>query len=165
MAKTGSTALNDTNERWIFVVRVLDQPGTMTAAAAVFSNRGISLEGILGSGIGSTTVGDGRLILSFCATLKKQALLYRALERLPSVFKVDAYAYEDERLRAIAIAKLTLTGKLPQDDDRYSVETLAQNGAERMVMLKGTPPAVEGAIAQFRQQNQLNDVVMSYIAI
>lgn len=157
---TGETA-----QRWIFVVRVLDKPGTLTAAAAVFSNRGVSLESILGSGIGATAIEDGRLILNFQATASKQALLHRALERLPYIFRVDAYAYNDPRLRAIAIAKLSPSTKLLNDDDSYSVETIAQTGSERTVMFNGTPPAVEGAIAQFRAQDQLNDVVLSYIAI
>ena len=153
------------NQRWIFVVRVMDKPGTLTAAAAVFSNRGISLEGILGSGIGATAIEDGRLILNFRATAAKQNLLRRALERLPDVFQVDAYTYEDNRLRAIAVAKLPLTTKTLNDDDSYTIETIAQTKTERMVMLNGTPLAVESAIAQFRQQNQLKDVVLSYIAI
>jgi len=42
---------SDAQQRWVFVVRALNRPGTVTAAAAVFSNRGVSLEGILGSGI------------------------------------------------------------------------------------------------------------------
>ncbi|WP_121967765.1 hypothetical protein [Leptolyngbya sp. BC1307] len=159
------TVPSETARRWIFVVRVLDKPGTLTAAAAVFSNRGVSLESILGSGIGATAIEDGRLILNFQATAPKQALLHRALERLPYTFRVDAYAYDDPKLRAIAIARLSTSTKLLSDDDSYSVETIAQNGSERTVMFNGTPLAVEAAIAQFRQHNQLNDVVMSYIAI
>ena len=154
----------DTNQRWVFVARVLDKPGTLTEAAAVFSNRGVSLEGILGSGIGATAPGDGRLILSFQATAKKKALLHRALERTPSIFRVDAYPYDDRRLRAIAIAKLSPTAKILKDDDGYSIETISQTSTERIIILNGAPPALESAIAQFRQQNQLKDVVMSYIA-
>lgn len=153
------------NQRWVFVVRVTDKPGTLTAAAAVFSNRGVSLEGILGSGIGATAIEEGRLIVNFRATAAKQDLLRRALERLPDVFRVDAYAHDDNRLRAIAIAKLPLTTKTLNDDDSYTIETVAQTKTERVVMLNGTPPAVESAIAQFRQQNQLKDVVLTYIAI
>ncbi len=153
------------NQRWIFVVRALDRPGTLTAAAAVFSNRGVSLEGILGSGIAPNTVEDGRLIVSFQATEPKQALLRKALERLSSVFQVDAYSYEDERLRAIAVAKLGQNVKLAHDDDDYFVETIAQTEGDRMVMLTGTPLAVDNAIAQFREQGVLKDVVMTYIAI
>jgi acetolactate synthase small subunit len=153
------------NQRWIFVVRALDRPGTLTAAAAVFSNRGVSLEGILGSGIAPNTVEDGRLIFSFRATESKQALLKKALARLSSVFQVDAYPYEDERLRAIAVAKLSQKVKLANDDDDYFVETIAQTECDRMVMLTGTPPAVDNAIDQFRDQGHLKDVVMTYIAV
>ncbi len=153
------------NQRWVFVVRVLDKPGMLTAAAAVFSNRGVSIEGILGSGIDSTTIENGRLIINFRATQPKQSLLHRALERLPDVFRVDAYAYDDQRLRAIAIAKLSLSPKLLNDDDSYAIETIVQTKTERVVMLNGSPPALESALMQFRQQNQLKDVVMAYIAI
>lgn len=153
------------NQRWVFVVRALDKPGTLTAAAAVFSNRGISLEGVLGSGIAPTTVEDGRLIFSFQATEAKQALLKKALERLPSVFQVDVYCDDDEHLRAIAIARLSLQGKLANDDDGYSVETIAQTETERLVMLTGVPLAVEAVLEEFRQQGVLLDVVMSYIAV
>ena len=152
------------NQRWVFVVQALDRPGTLTAAAAVFSNRGVSLEGILGSGIAPTTVEEGRVILSFRATAQKQKLLHRALERLSSIFQVTVYTDDDERLRAIAVAKLQLDTAVTHNDD-YFVETIAQTDTERMVMLTGTPLAVETALAQFRQQNQLTDVVMSYIAV
>ncbi|MEM6714635.1 MAG: hypothetical protein AAF622_06145, partial [Cyanobacteria bacterium P01_C01_bin.147] len=96
-------------QRWVFVVRALDKPGTLTATAAAFSNRGVSLESILASGIAPTTLEDGRLILIFRATSEKKALLQRTLERLSIIFQVDAYTYEDERLRAIAVAKLSPT--------------------------------------------------------
>ncbi|NER82084.1 MAG: hypothetical protein F6K42_21495 [Leptolyngbya sp. SIO1D8] len=152
------------DQRWVFVVQALNRPGTLTAAAAVFSNRGVSLEGILGSGIAPTTVEDGRLIFSFRATEHKQKLLQRALERLSSIFHVAVYTDEDERLRAIAVAKLGIdTPMVP--DENYFLETISQTDTERMVMLTGTPLAVEAALAQFRQQNQLADVVMSYIAV
>lgn len=163
--QTNNQANERVTQRWVFVVRVLDKPGMLTAAAAVFSNRGVSIEGILGSGIGSTTIENGRLIINFRATQPKQSLLHRALERLPDVFRVDAYAYEDQRLRAIAIAKLSLGPKNLNDDDSYAIETIVQTSTERVVMLNGSPPALESALTQFRQKNQLNDVVMAYIAI
>ncbi|PSN10511.1 hypothetical protein C7271_25940 [filamentous cyanobacterium CCP5] len=152
-------------QRWVFVVRALDKPGTLTAAAAVFSNRGVSLEGILGSGIDPTTDTDGRLIFNFQATEAKQALLKKALERLSSVFDVDAFTYDDERLRAIAVAKISAQAKVAKDDEGYALETIAQTPGERIIMLTGKAPAVEAAVAQFRDQQHLKDVVMSYIAI
>lgn len=152
------------DQRWVFVVRALDKPGTLTATAAVFSNRGVSLEGILASGIAPTTLEDGRIILIFRATPEKKALLQRTLERLSIIFRVDAYTYDDERLRAIAVAKLERAVTIVADD-HLSVETIAQTEAGHIVMLTGTPPTVETAISELRHQDNLKDVVMSYITV
>ena len=150
-------------QRWVFVVRALDRPGTLTATAAVFSNRGVSLESILASGIAPTTLENGRLILIFRATAAKQALLQRTLERLSIIFQVDAYTYDDERLRAIAVAKLSSAAIAPTAD--YSVETIATTASGRIVMLTGAPAVIETAISQLRKQDSLQDVVVSYITV
>lgn len=150
--------------RWMFVIRALNHPGTLTAAAAVFSNRGVSLEGFLGSGVDTTTVADGRLLFSFRATQAKQDLLKRSLERLPSIFQVDAYPYDDERLRAIAIAKLTLDAQV-EASERLHVETILCTADSQLLLLSGETGVVESAIAHLRQQQQLKDVVMSAITV
>ncbi|MGB3670711.1 MAG: hypothetical protein WA984_11400 [Phormidesmis sp.] len=150
--------------RWMFVIRALNHPGTLTAAAAVFSNRGVSLEGFLGSGVDTTTVADGRLLFSFRATQAKQDLLKRSLERLPSIFQVDAYPYNDERLRAIAIAKLTLDAQV-EATERLHVEIILYTEDSRLLLLSGETGVVESAIARLRQQQQLKDVVMSAITV
>ncbi|MEL6383453.1 MAG: hypothetical protein AAFQ89_13565 [Cyanobacteria bacterium J06626_18] len=152
------------NQRWVFVVQALDKPGTLTAAAAVFSNRGVSLEGILGSGIAPMTTEGGRLVISFRATEHKQKLLRRALERLSSIFHVAVYTNDDERIRAIAVAKLGPSIAIASAEN-YRIETILQTDTERMVMLTGTPSNVDAALDNFRQQQQLLDVVTSYIAV
>ncbi len=153
------------DRRWVFVVRALNKPGTVTAAAAVFSNRGVSLEGILGSGIDAASVDDGRLLFSFRASEQKQALLKRSLERLPHIFQVAAYPYEDKRLRAIAVAKLTPEARMSHDAEELYVETISRSETSSLLLLSGGTQAVEEAIAHFRQKQQLKDVVMSAITV
>lgn len=152
------------NQRWVFVVRALDKPGTLTATAAAFSNRGVSLESILASGIAPTTLENGRLILIFRATPEKKDLLQRTLERLSIIFRVDAYTYDDERLRAIAVAKLDRAVTIAAND-HLSVEKIAQTESGHIVMLTGRPPVVETAISELRAQGDLQDVVISYITV
>jgi acetolactate synthase small subunit len=154
-----------TSRRWVFVVRALNKPGTLTAAAAVFSNRGVSLEGILGSGIDTTTTEDGRMLFSFRATQPKQDLLKRSLERLPSIFKVAVYPYEDPRLRAIAVAKVIPKACINPDSEDLYVETISRSETSLLLLLSGGTIAVEDAIALLRQQQQLKDVVMSAITV
>ena len=151
------------HRRWIFVAQALNRPGTITAAASVFSNRGVSLEGVLGSAIDTTTVEDGRLLLSFRATAAKKDLLLRSLQRLPSISQVTAYAYEDSRLRAVAVAKIKSTAQIDYNLNALYTEVILKEKDAILLLLSGGTKAVEDAIAHFRKQEQLQDVVMSTI--
>ena len=152
------------SQRWVFVVKALDQPGTLTAAAFVFSNRGISLEAILGSGITSTALEEGRLILSFRATERKKEMLLRALERLSSVLQVTSYLYDDPKLRTIAIAKVSSLEDISFDTEAVQVETIATPDSLRL-LLTGSTLAVEQVIQTLRQTEVLQDLVTATIAL
>jgi len=152
-------------QRWVFVVRAIDQPGTLTAAASVFSNRGISLEAILGSGIASTAIEEGRLILSFRATKRKKEMLLRALERLSSVLQVTDYSYDDPRLRTIAIAKVSNLENIWLDSEVIQVETIATSPDGLRLLLTGNTLAVEQGIQMLRQEGVLLDLVTAVITL
>lgn len=156
--------INSSHQRWIFVAQATNKPGTITAAAAVFSNRGVSLEGILGSAI-NTTAEEGRLLLSFRANKEKKDLLLRSLQRLPSIAEVAAYAYEDTRLRAVAVAKVSLKAQIDHNLNALYTEVILKEKDTLLLLLSGGTEAVEDAIAHFRKQNQLQDVVMSTITV
>ena len=158
-------------ERWVFVVRALDKPGTLTATAAVFSHRGVSLEAILGSGIASTTTEDGRLILTFRATAQKQAMLLRSLERLATVMQVSVYTYDDPLLRAIAVVKLSDANAVDLSALPLNIEPIGTDRQDTdqdktaQLLITGNPPSVDRAIAKLRDQGVLKDIVMATIAI
>ncbi|MBI4785022.1 MAG: hypothetical protein HY785_27520 [Oscillatoriophycideae cyanobacterium NC_groundwater_1537_Pr4_S-0.65um_50_18] len=152
-------------QRWVFVVKALDQPGTLTAAASVFSNRGISLEAVLGSGIASTVIEEGRLILSFRATERKQDMLLRALERLSSVLQVTSYLYDDPRLRTIAIAKVSSLQDISFDPDLIQMETIATSPNSLRLLLTGSTLAVEQVVQTLRQASVLLDLVTATITL
>lgn len=152
-----------TEQRWVFVVKSLDQPGALTAATAIFSNRGISLEAILGSGIAATSAEDARIILSFRATERRKKMLLRVLERLSTVLAVNTYAYDDPQLRAIAVAKvLHLVGI---DLESVISETISQTETGQTLLFTGSALAVEALIKQLRQQSLLIDIVTTAITV
>lgn len=150
-------------QRWVFVVKSLDRPGVLTAAASVFSNRGVSLEAVLGSGIASTRAEDARFILSFRATERKKEMLLRVLERLSAVIQVDAYLYDDPRLRSIAVAKVSSLAGI--DLDTIVTESISESAEAQTLLLTGTTVAIEQFVEDLRQKNQLIDVVITVIAI
>jgi acetolactate synthase small subunit len=150
-------------QRWVLIVKSLNRPGVLAAAASVFSNRGVSLETVLGSGIASTRTEDARFILGFRATERKQKMLLRALERLSTVLEINAYSYNDPNLRTIAVAKVSQLDGI--DLSTVATETISQTDQERMLLLTGSVTAVEQLIEQLRQQNLLLDVVITTITV
>jgi acetolactate synthase small subunit len=154
-----------TEQRWVFVVKCLDRPGSLTAAASVFSNRGVSLEAILSSGIAATSIEAGRLILSFRATERKKEMLMRALGRLSSVSQVDHYLYDDPALRSIALAKVSSSSAIEFSSDLVQAETISETAESTMLLLTGNPVAVESMIETLRQRSFLLDLVTAAIAI
>jgi acetolactate synthase small subunit len=152
-------------QRWVFVVRVQDKPGALTSTASVFSNRGVSLEGVLGSGIAATTEEDGRLVFSFRATERKKIMLQRALERLSKVLGVESYAYDDPQLRAIAVARLTTQDGVKLDGADLQVDTIASQPEEVTLLLTGNAERLTHTLEDLRQRDVLKDVVVAAIAI
>ena len=152
-------------QRWVFVVKCLDRPGVLTAAASVFSNRGVSLEAILSSGMAATLIETGRLILSFRATDRKKEMLLRALGRLSSVLQVDHYLYDDPALQSIALAKVSSPAAIGFSADLVQVETISETAEGTLLLLTGNPVAVEGVLQTLRQQSLLLDLVTAAIAI
>lgn len=153
-----------TEPRWVFVVKALDKSGVLTATASIFSNRGVSLEAILGSGIAATTTEDARLILSFRSSERKQEMLLRALGRLSAVLSVDVYAYDDPRLRAIAVAKLTTSEVLNDFSSPVQQEVISETQDSITLLLTGSTSNVERLITHLRTKSVLLDVVVAAIA-
>ncbi|MBD3885528.1 hypothetical protein IFO70_27810 [Phormidium tenue FACHB-886] len=152
-------------QRWVFVVKCLDKPGVLTAAASVFSNRGISLEAVLGSGIAATSIETGRLILSFHATQRKKEMLLSALTRLSGVLQVSDYPFDDPTLRSIAIAKVSNSQTVELNLDLIQTETISETAEGRLLLLTGSTAAVESVIETLRQRSMLLDLVTAAIAI
>jgi acetolactate synthase small subunit len=151
-------------ERWVFVIKAQDKPGALTAAAGVFSNRGVSLETILGSGITLAGTDGGRIVLSFRATEYKKDMLLRVLERLSAVQQVNCYIYSSPELRAIAVVRVSGTDTAWETSD-VQTEIVSQSEDSRTMLLTGVTPAVEQVIETLREHNALLDVAMSVMAV
>ena len=154
-------------QRWVFVVKCLDQSGALSAVASVFANRGVSLEAILGSGIASirsdSRSEDGRLLLSFRATERRKDMLRRVLERLSAILQVEAYPYDDPQLRAIAVIKVRHLEQI--DLSPVLAETISQTPEAQTLLLTGPTVAMEALVQQLRQQELLIDLVMATVTV
>ncbi len=152
-------------QRWVFVIKAQDKPGALTAAASVFSTRGVSLDTIAGGQMTGTGVDGGRIVLSFRATQRKQDMLLRVVERLSAVLQVDCYPYSSPELRAIAIVQVSTAADPDWETIDVQTEIISENNDSRRMLLTGSTSAVEQRVEMLREQNALLDVAMSVMAV
>lgn len=154
------------DNRWVFVIKVHDKPGTLTAIASVFSSRGVSVETTMGS---SSAVAPlevpSTIVLSFRATERKKEHLMRTIARLQQVIHVEAYPYHARELRAIAVARLAATEHLDDLPHGVQAENISETADTKTVLLAGATQAVEKTLLQLRERGSLHDVVTTVMAV
>lgn len=151
-------------ERWVFVLKVQDAPGALTAISSVFSSRGVSLEIILGNGLALGEEGGGIIVLSFHATAKKRETLHRTVARLAKVVEVQDYPFAAPQLRALAIARVSTPG-LNLSAIQAHAETLTETAEEATILLSGDAQCVDEALRTLRAEKTLIDAVLSVMTV
>lgn len=154
-------------QRWVFAIKAQDKPGALTATAGVFSNRGISLETTLCSGmtLASRDRDGGRIVLSFRATQRRKDMLLRTVERLSAVLQVDCYPYSSPQIRAIAVVRVSSTAGSDGETPDVQAEIISEGNESQTMLLSGSTLAVEQFVETLRERNVLLDVTMSVMAV
>jgi predicted amino acid-binding ACT domain protein len=125
-----------TGQSWVVLVRGTDQPGTLTALTSVFSTRGVSFESLA---TGAVDGDVGTIAVTFHASLRRQQLIVRTVERLSVIRSVEVRAASDPAVRAAGVVQMpdgvAFTPPTPADV-RWSGDARA-----------GQPVLVEGSLA------------------
>ncbi|MGQ9789423.1 MAG: hypothetical protein ACUVR7_02010 [Armatimonadota bacterium] len=153
------------DEHWVFVIKVQDKPGALTAIASVFSSRGVSLDTTLGSSTNTSAEMGSTIVLSFRATERKKETLFRTLQRLHQVLQVQAYPYSARELRAIAIARIAPEEKTDFSAKQVQTEIISERGDSKTVLLTGSTQAVDKVVQSLRERGSLQDVVTTVMAV
>lgn len=148
------------DDHWVFVIKVQDKPGALTAIASVFSSRGVSLDTTLGSSANTSTI-----VLSFRATERKKETLFRTLQRLHQVQEVQAYPYNARELRAIAIARITPDTQTDFSPKQVQTEIISERGDSKTILLTGSTQAVDKVVQSLRERGSLLEVVTTVMAV
>lgn len=153
------------SRRWIFVIRLWDRPGALAAMASVFSDRGISLESIVGHGA-AVESGKGIIVVSFTATDRKKQMALRALERLSRVISVSEYTYESPNLRKTALVHLRrgFPANLLKSQGVVS-ELIGSDSENEIFLLAGLPATLDEVLERLEESKVLVDSVYSVIAL
>ena len=154
--------------KWIFLLKLRNRAGVLLALTSLFADRGVSIESLTahaGSGPGTPF---GTAILTFAAPAAKKDHLARLLGRLAAVQEVTEYRYEDaEHARKSALARLALS---PADlaavlPPAVLCDIVSSGDGPTLALLLGTPPLLDGILAELQAQGALLEVDSTVIVV
>ena len=158
----------DTEEKkhWVFRVHVADRAGALTSIASAFSNRGISIDTVVGHGHVLTSSRDGTVVVTFwCSESEKDAIV-RIVRRLSKVIALDEHPYESTSLRKSALIRVTrrLTpGDVAGRETFLTCELVSSSPDVFNYFVAGSPSELDPIIEKFIEQGILSDVVYSVL--
>jgi hypothetical protein len=159
-------AENQEKKHWVFRVGVADRAGALTSIASAFSNRGVSIETVVGHGTAYTGAPGGAVVATFwCSEAEKDAIV-RVVGRLSKVTSLEEHPYESQSLRKSALVRVTRRLAPPEVAGREAFLTCELMREERgtyTYFLAGSPSELDPVLARFVEQGILTDIVYSVI--
>jgi hypothetical protein len=159
-------AENREKKHWVFRVGVADRAGALTSIASAFSNRGISIETVVGHGTAYPGAPGGAVVATFwCSEAEKDAIV-RVVGRLSKVTSLEEHPYESESLRKSALVRVTRRLTPPDVAGReafLTCELMREARGTSTYFLAGSPSELDAVLARFVEQGILTDIVYSVI--
>ena len=158
---------NDAEKKhWVFRVGVADRAGALTSIASAFSNRGISIETVVGHGSAYPGAPGGAVVVTFWCSQEEKREIVRVVERLSKVVSLEEHAYESEALRKSALVRVSRRLAPPDVAGREAFLTCELMQEKRGVFtyfLAGSPSELDRVLARFVEEGILSDIVFSVI--
>ncbi|MCX5655688.1 MAG: hypothetical protein NTY65_13700 [Planctomycetota bacterium] len=153
-------------KHWVFRVGVADRAGALTSIASAFSNRGISIETVVGHGTAFPGGPGGAVVTTFWCTEDEKNEIVRVVSRLSKVTSLEEHPYESESLRKSALARVTRRLAPPDVAGRETFLTCELVREERGVytyFLAGSPSELDPVLARLAKEGVMKDIVYSVI--
>ncbi len=159
---------NEQKKHWVFRVHLADRAGALTSIASAFSNRGISIDTVIGHGAAHTTSHDGTVIVTFWCTQSEKDAIVRIVRRLSKITGLEEHPYESEILRKSAL--IHVSRKLtPRDvagrETFLTCELIREDDGVYMYFLAGSPNELDPILKRFMDQDILADIVYSVVGL
>ncbi len=155
-------------KHWVFRVGLADRAGALTSIASAFSNRGISIDTVVGHGAAYTTTHDGTVVVTFWCTEAEKDEIVRVVKRLSKVTTLEEHPYDSENLRKSAL--LHTTRRLtPRDvagrETFLTCELMKQERGVYTYFVAGSPSELDPILSRFAEEGILQDVVYSVVGL
>jgi hypothetical protein len=151
---------------WVFRVGVADRAGALTSIASAFSNRGTSIETVVGHGTAFPGVAGGAVLVTFWCTEAEKDEIVRVVKRLSKVTSLEEHPYESEDLRKSAMVRVTRR-LVPSDvagREAFIVcDLMQEKRGVYTYFLAGSPSELDPILARLVEKKVLTDIVYSVI--
>jgi hypothetical protein len=151
---------------FVFRVRVADRAGALTSIASSFSNRGISVDTVVGHSHYLTNSDEGTVVVTFRCTEEEKDTIARVLRRLSKVTSLTEHPYECKSLRKSAVVHVSrrLTpGDVVGKQMFLTCEPIQQSENEGIYFLAGPAAELDPIVERFIKDGILKDVVYSVL--
>ena len=159
-------ANNHENKHWVFRVGVADRSGALTSIASAFSNRGTSIETVVGHGTAYPGATGGAVMVTFWCSESEKDEIVRVVKRLSKVTSLEEHPYESEALRKSAVVRVTRRLAPPDvagQEVFLTCELMAEQRGTFTYFLAGPPSEIDPILARFVEERILTDIVFSVI--
>ena len=155
--------------QWLFRIHIADRAGALTSIASAFSNRGLSLDTVVGHGNEGTALSTGgSVIVTFNCTRNEKDTVLRVIRRLTKITDVEEYPYRDDDVRKSALVKVKRKLKPVETAGEkafLTCELVTIRPDETMYFLAGPPHEVDFVLQGLRKKRILLDTVYSVVAM
>jgi len=153
---------------WVFRVHVADRAGALTSIASAFSNRGISIETVVGHGASYGGEFDGAVVATFWCTEEKKDEIVRVVKRLSKVVSIEEHPYDSDSLRKSAVVQVARRLK-PKDvagrEAFLTCELMAEERGIHTYFMAGSPSELDPILARFAKRGIMREIVYSVIGL
>jgi acetolactate synthase small subunit len=157
---------NHENKHWVFRVGVADRAGALTSIASAFSNRGISIETVVGHGTAYPGAPGGAVVTTFWCSQAEKDEIVRVVSRLSKVTSLEEHPYESESLRKSALVRVTrrLSPRDVAGKEAFLIcELMREDRGTYTYFLAGSPSELDPILGRFIEKGILTDIVYSVI--
>jgi len=155
-------------KHWVFRVGVADRAGALTSIASAFSNRGISIDTVVGHGAAYAGAHDGAVVVTFWCTEAENDEIVRVVRRLSKVTHLDEHAYDSESLRKSAVihANRRLTPRDVAGREAFlTCELMKQEHGVYTYFVAGSPSELDPILDRLAEEGILTDIVYSVVGL
>ena len=155
-------------KHWVFRIGVADRAGALTSIASAFSNRGVSIETVVGHGSAYPGAPGGAVVATlWCAEAEKDRIA-RVVGRLSKVTTFEEHPYESESLRKSMVIHVTRRLAPPDVAGRetfLTCELMHEEKGTYSYFLAGSPSEIDPVLNRFVKEGIVKDIVFSVVGL